>query len=130
MTYQVDLIYEMDHMSWMFGPSPLFFRERDESISSELLIYYIISSTSFSFFSSSIWKTRWFAFSIYAVIILSFWAEVHYNSIYPQGGKWTFFFLLFSSCVRELLCPCKSHAILLNRYWYYIYFCFNISFAY
>lgn len=23
-----------------------------------------------------------------AVICLSFWAEVHYNSIYPEGGKW------------------------------------------
>jgi hypothetical protein len=22
-----------------------------------------------------------------AVIFLSFWAEVHYNSIYPEGGK-------------------------------------------
>lgn len=22
-----------------------------------------------------------------AVICLSFWAEVHYNSIYPEGGK-------------------------------------------
>lgn len=25
--------------------------------------------------------------SICAVISLSFWAEVHYNSIYPEGGK-------------------------------------------
>jgi hypothetical protein len=25
-----------------------------------------------------------------AVIFLSFWAEVHYNSIYPEGGKHLF----------------------------------------
>ena len=26
-----------------------------------------------------------------AVIFLSFWAEVHYNSIYPEGGNFFFF---------------------------------------
>lgn len=26
---------------------------------------------------------------LYAVILLSFWAEVHYNSIYPQGGNFS-----------------------------------------
>lgn len=25
-----------------------------------------------------------------AVVYLSFWAEVHYNSIYPQGGNFSF----------------------------------------
>jgi hypothetical protein len=29
-----------------------------------------------------------------AVIFLSFWAEVHYNSIYFQGGNYCFFVML------------------------------------
>lgn len=42
-----------------------------------------------------------------AVIFLSFWAEVHYNSIYFQGGDYIYFlfYLLFwlhhNSCLFE-----------------------------
>lgn len=28
----------------------------------------------------------------WSVICLSFWAEVHYNSIYPEGGMWRFLY--------------------------------------
>lgn len=33
----------------------------------------------------------WYIFFARAVIFLSFWAEVHYNSIYPEGGNVFFF---------------------------------------
>ena len=36
--------------------------------------------------------SRWFIWGkhvniFYSVIFLSFWAEVHYNSVYPDGGE-------------------------------------------
>lgn len=33
------------------------------------------------------YPNAWTFTTSYAVISLSFWAEVHYNSIYPQGGN-------------------------------------------
>lgn len=53
-----------------------------------------------------------------AVIFLSFWAEVHYNSIYPEGGnffflilkqKHHFFFPLADSCSFVETIPCYEN---------------------
>ncbi|OMO90710.1 Ovarian tumor, otubain [Corchorus capsularis] len=43
------------------------------------------------------------------IIFLSFWAEVHYNSIYPEGANFRKCYFTFrSTCVRETVQPRRS----------------------
>lgn len=51
----------------------------------------------------------------WAVIFLSFWAEVHYNSIYPEGGKQSF----SSSAIKLRTSECLHLEQKLSSHMYY-----------
>lgn len=55
-------------------------------------------------------------FADFAVLLLSFWAEVHYNSIYPQGGNCMIFVLFGFKSKRGASLECyKNYLSIFGR---------------